>query len=105
MGKVKKLSRPKTQEETPEMPEMPEMSREEIAARKAEMSAFYTENLEHLKIQLEYEEHLTKIEKTRAERLQAQMFMMQAYAAQEGSEPGEMNKEAAMEFEKAKAEA
>jgi hypothetical protein len=102
MGKVKKLSRPKTQEE---VPEMPEMSREEIAARKAEMSAFYTENLEHLKIQLEYEEHLTKIEKTRAERLQAQMFMMQAYAAQEGSEPGEMNKEAAMEFEKAKAEA
>jgi len=102
MGKVKKLSRPKTQEETPEMPEM---SREEIAARKAEMSAFYTENLEHLKIQLEYEEHLTKIEKTRAERLQAQMFMMQAYAAQEGSEPGEMNKEAAMEFEKAKSEA
>lgn len=102
MGKVKKLSRPKTQEE---VPEMPEMSREEIAARKAEMSAFYAENLEHLKIQLEYEEHLTKIEKTRAERLQAQMFMMQAYAAQEGSEPGEMNKEAAMEFEKAKAEA
>ena len=37
MGKVKKLSRPKTQEEAPEMPEM---SREEIAARKAEMSAF-----------------------------------------------------------------
>ena len=102
MGKVKKLSRPKTQEE---VSEMPEMSREEIAARKAEMSAFYAENLEHLKIQLEYEEHLTKIEKTRAERLQAQMFMMQAYAAQEGSEPGEMNKEAAMEFEKAKAEA
>jgi hypothetical protein len=102
MGKVKKLSRPKTQEEAPEIPEM---SREEIAARKAEMSAFYAENLEHLKIQLEYEEHLTKIEKTRAERLQAQMFMMQAYAAQEGSEPGEMNKEAAMEFEKAKAEA
>lgn len=102
MGKVKKLSRPKTQEE---VPEMPEMSREEIAARKAEMSTFYAENLEHLKIQLEYEEHLTKIEKTRAERLQAQMFMMQAYAAQEGSEPGEMNKEAAMEFEKAKAEA
>jgi hypothetical protein len=102
MGKVKKLSRPKTQEE---VPEMPEMSREEIAARKAEMSAFYAENLEHLKIQLEYEEHLTKIEKTSAERLQAQMFMMQAYAAQEGSEPGEMNKEAAMEFEKAKAEA
>ena len=102
MGKVKKLSRPKTQEE---VPEMPEMSREEIAARKAEMSAFYAENLEHLKIQLEYEEHLTKIQKTRAERLQAQMFMMQAYAAQEGSEPGEMNKEAAMEFEKAKAEA
>lgn len=102
MGKVKKLSRPKTEEE---MPEMPEMSREEIAARKAEMSAFYKENLEHLKVQLEYEEHLTKIEKTRAERLQAQMFMMQAYAAQEGSEQGEMNKEAAMEFEKAKAEA
>lgn len=86
--------------------EMQELSKEELAKRKAEMSAFYKDNIKHLKIQLDYEEYLTKIEKTRAERLQAQMFMVQAYAAQENQEQSEKNvtKEAAMDFNAANSE-
>ena len=70
------------------------------------MSAFYKDNIKHLKIQLDYEEYLTKIEKTRAERLQAQMFMVQAYAAQENQEQSEKNvtREAAMDFNAANSE-
>ncbi len=86
--------------------EMQELSKEELAKRKAEMSAFYKDNIKHLKIQLDYEEYLTKIEKTRAERLQAQMFMVQAYAAQENQEQSEKNvtREAAMDFNAANSE-
>ncbi len=86
--------------------EMQELSKEELAKRKAEMSAFYKDNIKHLKVQLDYEEYLTKIEKTRAERLQAQMFMVQAYAAQENQEQSEKNvtREAAMDFNAANSE-
>jgi len=86
--------------------DMEELSKEELIKRKAEMSAFYKENIKHLKVQLDYEEHLTKIEKTRAERLQAQMFIVQAYATQENQESTEKNvtKEAAMEFNSVKNE-
>ena len=101
MTKVKEM--PNVAEEV--VNEEATLSKEEVEQRRKEITAFYKENIKNLKVQLEYETLLTDIEKTRAERLQAQMFMMQAYAAQEGSEPGEMNKEAAMEFEKAKAEA
>jgi len=86
--------------------EMQELSKEELAKRKAEMSAFYKDNIKHLKVQLDYEEYLTKIEKTRAERLQAQMFMVQAYAAQENQEQSEKNvtREAEMDFNAANSE-
>lgn len=82
--------------------ETPELSKEELAARRIEITAFYKENIKHLKVQKEYEELLRDVEKARVERLQAQMFLAQAYAAQE--EGGE-KPEAAQEFEKEMAKA
>jgi len=58
-----------------------ELSEEEMAAKREELTAFYKENIVHLKSQLEYEECLRDIEKARAERVQAQMFLAQAMAA------------------------
>ena len=62
----------------------PELSKEELAARRKEITEFYTDNIPHLEKQAEYEMLLTTIEKARAERMQAQMFMAQQYAAQKG---------------------
>jgi hypothetical protein len=56
-----------------------EMSKEEIAKRRSEVTKFYESNIKHLKIQLEYENLLTEIEKTRVSRIQAQMFLAQTY--------------------------
>lgn len=78
-----------------------ELSPQELAKRKEQISKFYKDNIKHLKVQFEYEELLTKIEKTRAERLQAQIFMAQAYAAQN---PDEEMKQAKAEFDKLKKE-
>jgi hypothetical protein len=60
----------------------PELTKEELNARREEISAFYKENIPHLKVQAEYEMLLSDIEKARAERMQAQMFMSQQYAEQ-----------------------
>ena len=62
-----------------------EMSKKDLEAKRKEISKYYSENIPPLKIQLEYEELLRDIEKTRAERLQAQMFIAQTMAP----EPGE----------------
>lgn len=79
------------------------LSKEEIAKRREEITNFYKENIKHLKVQKEYEELLRDVEKARAERIQAQMFMAQAYAA--GNPEEEMDEapegeqsEAAKEF-------
>ena len=56
-----------------------ELSPEEIAQRKQELSNFYKDNVKHLKIQLEYEKLLTDIEEQRAKRMQATMFLAQAF--------------------------
>jgi len=56
------------------------LTKEELKERRAEITAYYKDNIKDLKIQLEYEELLRDIEKTRAERLQAQMFMSQSMA-------------------------
>jgi|TARA_B110000977_G_scaffold149246_1_gene189184 hypothetical protein len=78
----------------------PELSKEELAARREEITAFYKDNIKHLEIQAEYEMLLSTIEKARAERMQAQMFMSQAYADQkEGS--GEVDSEEATAFKQA----
>jgi len=60
----------------------PEMSKEEMAARREEITQFYKDNIPHLEVQADYETLLAAIEKARAERMQAQMFMSQQYADQ-----------------------
>jgi|TARA_R110000796_G_scaffold208636_1_gene324909 uncharacterized protein (DUF2132 family) len=60
----------------------PTLSKEELNARRDEITAFYKDNIQHLEIQAEYETLLSTIEKARAERMQAQMFMSQTYADQ-----------------------
>lgn len=52
-------------------------SKEEMDAKRAEVTAFYKENIKHLKVQLEYESLMRDIEVARAERLQSQMFIAQ----------------------------
>lgn len=63
----------------------PSLSKEELNARRDEITAFYKDNIQHLEIQAEYETLLSTIEKARAERMQAQMFMSQTYADQKDS--------------------
>ena len=58
-----------------------DLSPEEMAKRRAEITAYYQENIPALTIQLEYETILRDIEKMRAERLQAQAFMTKMQAA------------------------
>ena len=57
-----------------------DLSPEEMAKRRAEITAYYQENIPSLTIQLEYETILRDIEKMRAERLQAQMFVAKSMA-------------------------
>ena len=51
-----------------------ETSKQEMAVKRDEITAYYKESIKHLKIQFEYEDLLMNIEKARAERVQAQMF-------------------------------
>ena len=53
------------------------LTKEEVLQRKQELTDFYKENIEHLKVQLEYETLLRDISKARAERLQADAFVSQ----------------------------
>jgi len=57
-----------------------ELSKEELDQRRREIKSYYEENIPSLKVQLEYEELLRDIEKSRAERLRAQMFVAQTMA-------------------------
>tara|TARA_R110000824_G_scaffold14820_5_gene62719 strand:+ start:1957 stop:2307 length:351 start_codon:yes stop_codon:yes gene_type:complete len=57
-----------------------EMSKKELDNKRKEITKYYSENIPSLKTQLEYEELLRDIEKTRAERLQAQMYIAQTMA-------------------------
>lgn len=84
------------------MEEQKELSKEEIKARREEITAFYKENIKHLKVQKEYEELLRDVEKARAERLQSQMFLAQAYAAGEEGDPNQEGENPEEEFEEAK---
>lgn len=60
-----------------------ELSKEEIRERKRELTEFYQESIEHLKVQLEYETLLRDISKARAEKLQADSFIAQVMSAVE----------------------
>jgi len=74
-------------EQTEVLDEVQNLSPEELKERRQKITDYYSEHIPHLKVQLEYEELLTSIEKLRAERYQAQMFLAQAY--QEEQEPTE----------------
>tara|TARA_B100000902_G_C26948147_1_gene734433 strand:+ start:351 stop:713 length:363 start_codon:yes stop_codon:yes gene_type:complete len=60
-----------------------EASKKEMEAKREEITAYYKDSIKHLKVQLEYEDLLMNIEKARAERVQAQMFLAQAMAKNE----------------------
>tara|TARA_R110001592_G_scaffold39773_2_gene130805 strand:+ start:1046 stop:1393 length:348 start_codon:yes stop_codon:yes gene_type:complete len=64
----------------PEVVSPEEMSKKDLENKRKEITAYYSENIPPLQVQLEYEELLRDIEKTRAERLQAQMFIAQTMA-------------------------
>jgi|21_taG_2_1085346.scaffolds.fasta_scaffold03703_2 hypothetical protein len=57
-----------------------EASKKEMEVKRDEITAYYKDSIKHLKVQLEYEDLLMNIEKARAERVQAQMFLAQAMA-------------------------
>ena len=63
-----------------------EASKKEMEAKRDEITAYYKDSIKHLKVQLEYEDLLKDIEKARAERVQAQMFLAQAMAKNEEAE-------------------
>lgn len=69
----------------------PMLSEDQLRERREEITKFYKDNIPHLTVQAEYEELLATIDKARAERLQAQIFMAQATAQQNPSE--EISKE------------
>jgi hypothetical protein len=78
----------------------PQLTKEELAERREEITKFYKDNIPHLEVQADYEMLLAQIEKSRAERMQAQMFMAQQYSEQNkagvdpNSEEGKAFKEA-----------
>ena len=82
----------------------PQMSKEEMNKRREEITEFYKDNIPHLEVQADYEMLLAQIEKSRAERMQAQMFMAQQYATQKegGVDP---NSEEGKAFQEAMAQA
>ena len=61
--------------------EAKQLSPEELAERRAQITSYYEEHIPSLQIQLEYETLLRDIEKMRAERLQAQMFVAKTMSA------------------------
>ncbi len=89
---------------TPLNEQDPQMSKEEMNKRREEITEFYKDNIPHLEIQADYEMLLAQIEKSRAERMQAQMFMAQQYATQKegGVDP---NSEEGKAFQDAMAKA
>ena len=83
----------------------PQMSKEEMAKRREEITEFYKDNIPHLEVQADYEMLLAAIEKARAERMQAQMFMAQSYANQNGQSSVDPNSEEGKAFQEAMANA
>jgi hypothetical protein len=54
-----------------------ELSQEEYTERKEKLNEFYTKEIEYLETQLQYETLLRDISKARAERLQADAYILQ----------------------------
>ena len=71
-----------------------QLSPEEIQERRQELTNFYKDGSKHLKVQLEYETLLTSIEEQRAKRMQASVFLANAFAKEESNnqnQPDETN--------------
>ena len=83
----------------------PQMSKEEMAKRREEITEFYKDNISHLEVQADYETLLAAIEKARAERMQAQMFLAQSYAQQNAQNGVDPNSEEGKAFQEAMANA
>ena len=66
--------------------ETQQLSKEELDNRREELTNYYKESIDHLEVQLKYEELLRDIEKTRAERVEAQMFLAQSVAQNNNTE-------------------
>ena len=64
-----------------------ETSKKEMELKREEITAYYKESIPHLTVQLEYETVLKDIESARAERIQAQTFIANAMAQQQGEAP------------------
>lgn len=79
----------------------PTLTKEELNSRREEITSFYKDNIPHLEVQAEYEMLLATIEKSRAERLQAQMYMAQAYASQKEGGQVPVDSEEAKAFKEA----
>tara|TARA_Y100001963_G_scaffold159093_1_gene261279 strand:+ start:354 stop:689 length:336 start_codon:yes stop_codon:yes gene_type:complete len=60
-----------------------QLSPEELKERRGKITEYYQEHIPSLKVQLEYEGLLRDIEKVRAERLQAQMFVQNTMTQQQ----------------------
>ena len=56
------------------------LTKEQLDEKRIEITKYYEGNIPHLETQLKYEQLLRDIEKTRAERLQAQMFIANTMA-------------------------
>lgn len=63
-----------------------DLSPQEYQERKEKLHEFYSKEVEWLQTQLEYEELLRDISKARAERLQADAFVLQMTNPQEGED-------------------
>tara|TARA_R110000744_G_scaffold153068_2_gene267377 strand:- start:210 stop:563 length:354 start_codon:yes stop_codon:yes gene_type:complete len=87
-------------------PSPEELSKAELENKRRDISKYYKENIPHLKTQLSYEELLRDIEKTRAERLQAQMFIAQTMAPEptetDDTPPVTNQQESSMRFDASK---
>ncbi len=66
-----------------------QMSSEEMAERKTKLKDYYTEEIEFLKVRLEYETLVTLVEEQRAKRVQYQVMIANMLA----SEPEEEEEE------------
>jgi hypothetical protein len=60
-----------------------EVSAAEMKAKRDEITAYYSDSISHLEVQLNYETLLKDIETARAERVQAQKFLANAMAEQQ----------------------
>ena len=93
----------KSTKETVETIDSKNMSKEQLGEKRKEITEYYEGNIQHLETQLKYEQLLRDIEKTRAERLQAQMFIAQTMAPPPEDEGNpEVQKEMSKNFNEVK---